>query len=89
MFLRAAVALFSFLIVIIAFTQLIIPILRDTPVFPIFRGKTRRERLQEELAKLAEFEAELKLQKEIADRFADTMAPTPVTGQKSIAKQPE
>jgi hypothetical protein len=89
MFLRVVCALVSLLIVVMAFTQLIIPILRDTPVFPMFRGKSKRERLEAELAKIAEFEHELKLQKEIADRFAETMAPASVSNPKSIEREPE
>ncbi len=84
MFLRFAITLVAVLVITVVVTQVIIPIWKDKPVFPIFRKKTRREQLEDELEKLEEFDEELRLQRQVSERLARVSEIPPLESTNGI-----
>ena len=72
--------LFATLIVIIFLTQILMPLFRGTPVFPIFR---RERKLESELSEArkevieASLERRIKQEREKAERLRDDTDPPP------------
>ncbi len=87
--LRVVVMLTAALVIVFFVTQLIIPIWKDQRLFPVFRSKTRREKLEEELEKLEEFNEVLKLQRQVSQRLAATMDVEPLGSEQSISQRKE